>query len=168
MSRRQTPWHRGFRSRTPRGLLSKFVPALLVVAALSLLFGAAANPSTADDTPPLVTYTIDGILGTNGWYRASINGNYVVVHWTVSDPDSSITAAAGCEPAVRIDDPNTGTTRTCSATSAGGTTAVTTKAIKVDADPPTGVAATPNRGPDANGWYNHALSVAWSGSDATS
>jgi hypothetical protein len=40
--------------------------------------------------------------------------------------------------------------------------------IKVDGDPPSGVAGAPSRGPDANGWYNHSLSVTWSGSDATS
>jgi hypothetical protein len=40
--------------------------------------------------------------------------------------------------------------------------------IKVDGDPPSSVAGTPSRGPDANGWYNHSLSVTWSGSDATS
>jgi hypothetical protein len=43
-----------------------------------------------------------------------------------------------------------------------------TRKIKIDATAPTGVAATPNRGPDTNGWYNHALSVTWSGGDATS
>ncbi len=168
MSRRPTPWQRGCSAGTSRGLFTKLIQASLVLAGLSLLFGPAASPSLLDDTPPSVTYSIDGITGTNGWYRGSAGGNYVVVHWAVSDPDSPISSASGCEPAIRIDDPNTGTTRTCSATSAGGTTAITTKQIKIDGDPPSGVAGTPSRGPDANGWYNHSLSVTWSGSDATS
>jgi hypothetical protein len=168
MSRRPTPWQRGPRAGTSRGLATKLVQASLVLSAFSLLFAAAASPNLTDDTPPSVTYTVDGITGTNGWYRGSAGGNYVVVHWAVSDPDSPISSSSGCEPAIRIDDPNTGTTRTCSATSAGGTTAITTKQIKIDSDPPTSVAATPSRGPDANGWYNHSLSVSWSGSDATS
>jgi hypothetical protein len=168
MSRRPTPWQRGCRAGTSRGLVTKVVRASLVLGALSLLFGAAASPSVLDDTPPSVVYSIDGITGTNGWYRGSTGGNYVVVHWAISDPESPISSSSGCEPAIRIDDPNTGTTRTCSATSAGGTTTITTKQIKIDSDPPTGVAATPSRGPDANGWYNHSLSVSWSGSDATS
>jgi hypothetical protein len=168
MSRRPTPWQRGPSARTSRGLVTKLIQASLVLSALSLLFGAAASPSTLDDTPPSVTYTVDGITGTNGWYRGSTGGNYVVVHWAVSDPDSPISSASGCEPAIRIDDPSTGTTRTCSATSAGGTTAITTKQIKIDGDPPTSIAANPSRGPDAKGWYNHSLSVSWSGSDATS
>jgi hypothetical protein len=39
--------------------------------------------------------------------------------------------------------------------------------LKYDATAP-GVTPAPVRAPDANGWYNHALSVAFSGSDATS
>src|SRR5437667_284541 len=128
----------------------------------------AASPGLLDDTPPSVSYTIDGINGTNGWYRGSTGGNYVVVHWTVTDPDSPISSTSGCEPAVRIDGPNTGTTRTCTATSDGGTTAVTTKTIKIDATAPTGVTAAPARFPDANGWYRNPVTISWSGSDATS
>src|ERR671930_4754 len=155
MLRRPTPWQRGLRTRTSRGLVIKFVQASLVIGAISMLFGAAATSSTTDDTPPLVTYTIDGIQGTNGWYRGSASSaSFVVVRWAVSDPESPITSSPGCEPAVRIYDPNTGTTVTCTATSAGGTTAVTTKTIKVDSDAPTGVSAAAARVPDQNGWYN--------------
>ena len=75
MSRRPTPWQRGHRARTSRGLISKLVQASLVMSALSLLFGTAASPSVLDDTPPSVTYTVDGITGTNGWYRGSNGGN---------------------------------------------------------------------------------------------
>jgi large repetitive protein len=128
----------------------------------------AASTSPLDDTPPLVSYSIDGINGANGWYRASTSGNFVVVHWTVSDPDSPISSTSGCEPAIRIDDPNPGTTRTCTATSDGGTTAVTTKTIKIDADPPTGVNANAARAPDHGPWYHQPVGVGWKGNDATS
>jgi hypothetical protein len=167
MLRRPTPWHRGRRTRTSRGRVSKLVQASLVVAAFSMLFGAAARPSTADDTAPLVAYSIDGITGSNGWYRGSVSGDFVSVHWSVSDPESQITSTSGCETGPAIG-PTTGTTRTCTAASAGGTTTVTTKVIRVDGDPPTGVVAAANRAPDANGWYNHAFAIAWSGSDVTS
>ncbi|HEY2938287.1 MAG TPA: hypothetical protein VGJ27_00595 [Gaiellaceae bacterium] len=142
----------------------------LVLLMLLLPRSAGARPigATDDDTPPTVTYTVDGTVGNSGWYRGSAGGNYVVVHWTVSDPDSTISSTSGCEPAIKIDGPNTGTTRTCTATSDGGTTAVTTKTLKVDADPPTGVSPGPSRSADSNGWYNHSLTIAWSGSDATS
>jgi hypothetical protein len=39
--------------------------------------------------------------------------------------------------------------------------------IKYDATPPT-VTGTPARKPDANGWYNHAVDVAFTGTDAGS
>ena len=60
----------------------------------------AASTVLLDDTPPSVTFTIDGINGTNGWYRGSTGGNFVVVHWSVNDPDSPISSTSGCEPAV--------------------------------------------------------------------
>src|SRR5580765_6654178 len=87
---------------------------------------AEARYLPQDDTPPLVSYSIDGIVGTNGWYRGSANGNFVVVHWTVSDPESAIISSTGCDPAIQILGPTLpgGTTRTCSATSLGGTNAV--------------------------------------------
>src|SRR5438270_501841 len=139
------------------------------VAVLGLMWLApAASPGLLDDTPPSVNYTIDGINGTNGWYRGSTGGNYVVVHWSVSDPNSPISSTSGCEPAIRIDGPSTGTTRTCTATSDGGTTAVTTKTVKIDATAPTSVSAAPNRSADANGWYRNPVTINWSGSDATS
>src|SRR5919198_2947863 len=138
--------------------------AVLAGVAMSLLI----PPTAASDTsPPIVTYTIDGIVGTNDWYRGSSGGNYVVVHWAVSDPESPLTSTSGCEPAIQIPGPSTGTTRTCSATSSGGTTTVTTKLVKIDATPPV-VTAAASRSPDLNGWYNHSLTVSFSGSDATS
>ena len=144
-----------------------FACGFVVAAAVpfAALPGAAA---AADGTPPVVTYTIDGIAGSNGWYRGSTHGDFIVVRWSVSDPDSQITAAQGCEPAVNVPGPNTGTTRTCSATSDGGTTTITTKALKIDAEPPTGVTGSLARGADFNGWFNHPVGITWQGADATS
>jgi len=129
---------------------------------------AEARYLPQDDTPPLVSYSIDGIVGTNGWYRGGSSGAFIVVHWSVSDPDSPITSTVGCEPAVRVNDPNTGTTLTCTASSDGGTTSVTTKTLKVDATAPTGVTASASRSPDHNGWFNASVGISWSGSDPTS
>jgi hypothetical protein len=165
MSRRPTPWQRGLKARTSRGLVTKLVRALLVLGALAMLFGA--EPIAAD-TSPTVSPTVTGIVGTNGWYRGSTGGNYVVLHWNFSDPGGVVNQTTGCEPAIRIDGPSAGTTETCTAYLTAGGSVQWQKAIKIDADPPTGVAATPSRTADANGWYNHPLSVAWSGSDATS
>jgi hypothetical protein len=64
--------------------------ALALASAVFLLL-PQASPSWAgvtDDTPPIVSYSIDGIAGTNKWYRGSTHGNFIVVHWSVSDPES--------------------------------------------------------------------------------
>jgi large repetitive protein len=156
----------------PRGSLLRRtigpIAAGCVFAFLGFSAGAPARPLLpADDTPPIVAYTIDGIAGAHNWYRGSSGGNYIVVHWSVSDPESPIISTSGCEPAVQIPGPNTGTTRTCSATSDGGTTTVTTKQLKIDATPPT-TTATPSRPPNGAGWYRAPFSLTWPGTDATS
>jgi hypothetical protein len=128
----------------------------------------AASPSPLDGAP-LISYTITGNPGNNGWYRGSSGGNFVVLHWSISDPSSQVSSTSGCELATRIDGPNKGTTRTCTATLIDNSQiSVTTSPIKVDDDPPTGVSATAARVPDFNGWYNHAVGIGWTGNDATS
>jgi hypothetical protein len=133
-----------------------------VLGALLLTPGApAAGPNViGDPTPPVVTPVLFGTLGTNGWYTTN-----VTLNWTVVDPESVILSTTGCDATTLTSD-TTGKTFTCSATSDGGTTTVS-KTIKVDMTPPSAT-ATPARPPDANGWYNHAVSVSFSGTDATS
>jgi hypothetical protein len=144
----------------------------LVFASMAVLFRPQAAGArvvlVTDTTPPIVTYTVDGIEGNNNWYRGNVGGNYVVVRWSVSDPESPITSTSGCEPAIQINGPNTGTTRTCSATSDGGTTTVTTRLLKIDATPPANLQANAVRPPDHNGWYNQSVNINWGGTDATS
>ena len=118
---------------------------------------------TAAAAPPTITYTIDGIAGTNGWYRGSTHGENVVIHWLVS-LDATDT---NCLNAVTIPGPTTGTTVTCWASNSDGKT-IAEVPIKIDAQPPTGVTANPSRAADFNGWYNHPLGITWSGSDAIS
>src|SRR5262245_18107566 len=50
---------------------------------------------------------------------------------------------------------------------AGNASALETFSLAHDATAPN-VTPTPGRAPDANGWYNHALTVSFSGTDATS
>ncbi|MDR1998638.1 MAG: HYR domain-containing protein [Frankiaceae bacterium] len=83
-----------------------------------------------DTTPPVIHPTVDGTLGANGWYTGTVS-----VSFSVHDPDSPITAAAGCD-ARTISADTKGTTITCTATSYGGTDSQTV-VIKRDATPPT-------------------------------
>jgi hypothetical protein len=155
----------------PRSQLRRttWYTALSLASAVVLLLpqSPGARVLLTDTTPPLVTYSVDGVEGNNNWYRGSAGGNYIVVHWSVSDPESPIISTSGCEPAIQINGPNTGTTRTCSATSDGGTTTVTTRLLKIDATPPV-TTATPSRAPNGAGWYRAPLSISWTGTDPTS
>jgi len=78
---------------------------------------------TVDGTPPVVTPSVTGTLGANGWYTGT-----VTVSFTVSDPDTPVTGTTGCGTSTVSTD-TTGTTFSCTATSLGGsrTESVTVK-----------------------------------------
>jgi hypothetical protein len=162
MHRRPVRFLRPTRRRASPCLTRTTVRRSLALVALSVL--AAVVPSSAAADSLTITYTVDGISGANGWYRGSAGGNYIVVHWHVSDPSAT---TVGCELGLKILGPTTGFTSSCSAQS-GPETATKTVVVKIDADPPTGVTASLGRSPDVNGWYNHAVGISWGGSDATS
>lgn len=114
----------------------------------------------ADATPPVITPTIAGTQGNDGWYTSD-----VTVTWTVTDDESAVFSTTGCGP-ITINTDTTGTMLTCEATSDGGTNSISVN-IKRDATPPT-VTATPTPGPNSNGWNNTNVIVSFSGNDATS
>lgn len=125
----------------------------------------ASAPTSCDGpqdlTPPVVEAEITGTSGNDGWYVSDVG-----IAWIVTDAESSIESSDGCEASVVAQDTD-GITFTCTATSAGGTTAESVT-IRRDATPPSGVTAAPDRLADHGGWYNAPFAVAWSGADATS
>jgi hypothetical protein len=110
---------------------------VIVVASSSLVLLAPANagPALNHDRLPAIKYTISGIRGTNGWYRGSRGGDYVVLRWTVRDPRADVVFTSGCQKEI-IKGPTSGSARTCIAASDNGINTVTTRLIKVDGDPP--------------------------------
>lgn len=119
--------------------------------------------SPIDTTPPVITYSLDPAPpnGNSGWY---VSG--VFVDWTVSDSESTITSMTGCDDTT-VDSDTSGVSFTCTATSAGGTSSVTTVTIRRDTTPPSVVdegptPATPN---GSNGWYVSAVANTFSASD---
>lgn len=114
-------------------------------------------PSAATGSAPIITPTIFGTLGLNGWYTSN-----VTINWAF---DGQVESSSGCEAdTIRADTP--GMTYTCSATRDGFTTTVT-KTFKVDKTAPV-VSTVLERQPDANGWYNRPFTVSFTGTDATS
>jgi hypothetical protein len=94
------------------------------------------RPSTDDLTAPVITPTVTGTLGSNGWYVSDVS-----VSWSVQDPDSEVTSQVGCDAATVTAD-TAATTFTCEATSGGGTS---TKSVVVQRDttPPTVICPSP-------------------------
>ena len=125
---------------------------------------AGGGPTVpGDPTPPVVTPAhLRDSLGLRGGYVTN-----VTVNWTVEDPESQILETRGLRRDHARQRHNRHPPLTCYARSDGGETTVTITILGPDKTAPT-VTATPARGPDSNGWYNHALSVGFSGTDATS
>lgn len=117
--------------------------------------GASAHPRvpTASVTP-----IIYGTQGANGWYVTNVTINWVI------EPLGYLTSD-GCDARTVAAD-TIGTPFTCHVTWTD-TEITQTVTIRRDATPPT-VTVVPARAPDANGWYNHAVTVGFSGGDATS
>ena len=113
-----------------------------------------------DTTPPVVTPTVSGTLGNNGWYRSN-----VTVSWSVTDPESSVTSTSGCGTTVLTAD-TAGTTLTCTATTAGGT-ASNSVTVKIDKTDPL-INSSRSVEPNTNGWNNTGVTVSYTASDALS
>jgi hypothetical protein len=115
----------------------------------------------ADSTPPVVSPTVTGTSGSNGWYVSD-----VTVSWAVSDPESTVTSTSGCDTSTVTTD-TAGTVFTCTATSAGGTT-VQSVTVKRDASAPLAELSVTAGTAGTNGWYTSDVTVHTSGSDTIS
>lgn len=113
-----------------------------------------------DKTAPAVaTGTPDRSPDSNGWYNRPVGFSF-----GGSDALSGIQA---CTPATYggPDGASAMVTGTCS--DKAGNVGAHSFGLRYDATPPS-VSAKPGRAPDADGWYNHPLSVGFSGSDGAS
>jgi Ca2+-binding RTX toxin-like protein len=117
------------------------------------------RPSGFDYTPPTITPTVAGTLGTNGWYVSDAS-----VSWTVEDPESEVVSQVGCDPsAVTVD--TVGTSFTCEATSE---TATATASVIVTRDTTPPVVTCPSPAPvfqiyQLGAWVTAAVADATSG-----
>ena len=114
----------------------------------------------ADNTPPSIVPNVTGTLGSNGWYTSNVG-----VTWTVTDAESAVSSAQGCDAASVTQDTD-GVTFTCTAASQGGS-ASSSVTIKRDASAPT-IAPTIAGMMGLDGWYTSDVTVSWSVADLTS
>ncbi len=114
----------------------------------------ATKPSVVSSTPARAP-------NTAGWYNAPLQ-----VTFAGSDATSGI--AACTSPTYSGPDGAAVTVSGTCTDNAGNTSAPVTFGLNYDATKPIVVSATPNPLPNAAGWYNAPVTVAFAGSDATS
>ena len=93
---------------------------------------------------------------SNRWYTKPVSFSF-----TGDDGGSGV---ASCTSGTYSGPDGGNVTVSGSCTDNAGNTGSTSLTIKYDSTPPT-VTGTPARQPDANGWYNHAVDVAFTGAD---
>jgi Ca2+-binding RTX toxin-like protein len=116
------------------------------------------RPVEDDLTAPVITPTVTGTAGANGWYVSDVE-----VSFAVSDPETEISSQSGCDSATVTAD-TAGTTFTCTATSGGGTTTRTVTVLR-DSTPPTVTCPSP---PPVFELYKLGVFVVGTVTDATS
>jgi hypothetical protein len=114
-----------------------------------------------DRSAPVVTASVLGTLGENGWYTSD-----VMVYWNATEDEAAITATSGCDTGSVMGD-TTGVTFTCTVTSAGGSTTQSVTIMR-DATAPVLEFGAPTPAANAAGWNSGDVSFPFIASDETS
>ena len=114
-----------------------------------------------DATPPNVAITPDRPADHNGWYNDAV---------TFTNPGTDATSGiASCTTPADYSTPDSGSASvSASCTDNAGNVGNGSFGFKYDATKPANLHGAPNRVPDHGSWYNHAVDVVFTGSDATS
>src|SRR5205085_2194594 len=121
----------------------------------------ASLPLKYDSTGPVVTATPGRGADANGWYNRA-----VTVSFSGADATAGIDSCVAPQTYSAPDDATASVTGSCADTA--GNTGVGSLGFKYDATAPNVTPVSPARQPDANGWYNHAIGVSFSGADSAS
>jgi hypothetical protein len=115
-----------------------------------------------DQTPPTVNAGLpQRAPDSNGWWNHPIQFNF-----SGTDATSKIDS---CDtPTYSGPDAASGSVTGACRDKAGNSASRQVTGIKYDSKPPTGIGAKADREPDHDGWYNHPVTVSFSGTDATS
>jgi len=112
-----------------------------------------------DKTPPAVAPSPARPSDANGWYNHAVAVSFAGTDATSKIASCSATTYGGPDAA------SAAVTGSC--TDNAGNVGQASFGLKYDGTAPS-VAAIPARSPDANGWYNHPVTVAFAGGDSTS
>ena len=112
-----------------------------------------------DSAPPKISASAARGPDANGWYTSPVAFSFT------GDDEASGVASCTSGTFSGPDGPAAAVTGSC--TDNAGNTGSVTLTIKYDASPPT-VVGVPARKPDASGWYNHPVDVAFRGNDGAS
>jgi hypothetical protein len=118
-----------------------------------------AAPTAAEAVPSIAFKCTPDPQNCGGWYRSDVR-----IEWTFSPSDATV--LGGCNNRSFTTD-TTGTNAFCRVDDGEAIAGIDLK-IKVDKTAPVVTSGQPARGADFNGWYNHPVAVAFSGSDLTS
>jgi len=126
--------------------------------------GSGSQSFKFDDTNPSVTVALDRVADHNGWYNAAVGYSITAKSDNLSGVD-----LASCDGPGTYSGPDgdpVSVSRSCA--DVAGNTGTGTKQFKYDDTAPTSVSGAPDRAADHNGWYNHAVTIQFTGNDATS
>jgi len=127
---------------------------------------ATVHGLNLDQTAPSITpsLTPSAPNGSNGWYISP-----VTVHFSVSDALSGIDpATVPADQTLSTDGANQEATATVSDLAGNVAAGKTGKVINIDQTAPTVTFSQSVTAPNANGWYNQAVTVSFTCTDATS
>ncbi len=116
-----------------------------------------------DATAPSVTGAVPSRgPDSNGWYNHSLT-----LAFTGNDSTSGLVSCDSV-PYTGPDTASANVSGRCRDNAGNSSASVASAAFKFDATAPTVTGGGPTRGPDSNGWFNHAVTVAFAGTDTTS
>lgn len=131
--------------------------AALVVTLVVLLVPQAAAAAT-------FSATCNGAGCSAGWYRSNVT---VVFKYAAGKAANRLVGTSGCGPRTVTSD-TAGATFVCSLRLSDGAVLNSPPVVvRRDTVPPK-VSALPERRPDLNGWYNHPVRIAFTGTDSLS
>jgi hypothetical protein len=113
-----------------------------------------------DATPPSVSTSFSRDPDANGWYNHPVG-------YAATGTDA-LSGIATCTSGTYGGPDGRGRTIGVTCTDAAGNSGSAGSTLNYDSTPPSVTGASADRPPDANGWYNHAVSISFTGSDDTS